>query len=447
MVSNSKDITDDELPYATGDITGTGGRMKLRDEDFVVEEVPLYEAGGSGTHVYFTIEKRGLTTPAAIRSLAKALNRKPRDFGYAGLKDAHGITRQRLSLEHVSFEKVEGIDVPGIRVLDLDRHTNKIKLGHLTGNRFHVRVRDVRRSAVESATRVMETLIARGVPNYFGPQRFGIRNDNVDVGLAVLRGDFARALSFMLGRPADHERPDVQKARRLFDEGRHVESIDAWPNRLSSQRKVHRVFHDSGGDARKAWRAVDQTLRRLILSAVQSQVFNEVLASRLQEYDQIRQGDVAWKHANGSCFLVEDADKEATRCVTFEISASGPLPGKKMKTAEGEPGRIETDCMERLGLIARSTDAQSSRPSLSSRPTSSLRPAPSFRPDDIVDKMDGARRPFRVPIKDASIDFSRDRDGDFLAMTFQLPAGAYATSVTREICKDKGRYHHLRRFG
>ena len=95
-----------DLPYVTRDLPGVGGAIKRYDEDFIVEELPRYEASGEGTHIYFQIEKRGLTTPAAIRLIAEALGRRPQEIGYAGLKDAHSVTRQMLSIEHINPAKV-----------------------------------------------------------------------------------------------------------------------------------------------------------------------------------------------------------------------------------------------------------------------------------------------------------------------------------------------------
>ncbi len=123
-------LTVDELPFLTADIPGVGGVIKQRPEDFLVEEVPLYEPSGSGTHVYFRIEKKGLPTIQAVQEIARALCRQKCEIGYAGLKDADAVTRQMLSIEHVDPVVVQSLDVPGVRVLNVSRHTNKLKLGH-----------------------------------------------------------------------------------------------------------------------------------------------------------------------------------------------------------------------------------------------------------------------------------------------------------------------------
>lgn len=398
------------LPRLTTDLPAIGGVIKKYDEDFIVEEMPRYEAGGDGTHWYLTIEKQGLTTPAAIRQIARALGKRPSNMGYAGLKDAHGITRQRISVEHVSEADIKRLNFDNIDILKIERHTNKIKLGHLAGNRFFLRIRDFTSgTALAGAEAKLAVLADRGVPNYFGPQRFGARGDNAEVGLAVLREDFDEALRVMLGRPDDRDRNDVREARRLFDAGDYKQAAQAWPRRFHEQARVAATYAKSG-DAFKAWRTVDQKLRRLYVSALQSALFNRLLAGRLPTFDQVQTGDVAWKHANGACFLVEDAATEQPRCGTFEISPSGPLFGRKMKEPQGPPADMEATVLQEAELT----------PAVF-QPKAGLR-------------FDGARRPLRVPLQGPAATEGRDDAGLYIELTFALPPGSYATCVTREIC-------------
>ena len=191
---SSDSIAPGDLPYLTADLPGIGGVIKRYDEDFLVEEIPLYPASGQGTHLYLLMEKRGLTTPAAIREIAGELGRDPRDFGYAGLKDAHGVTRQMVSIEHVDPQRVASLSFRRIRILSVDRHTNKVKLGHLSGNRFDLRIRDTIQAPLEIGRAIVDRLASRGAANYFGPQRFGVRGDNAEVGRAVIGGDYGRAI-------------------------------------------------------------------------------------------------------------------------------------------------------------------------------------------------------------------------------------------------------------
>jgi len=401
------------LPFLTADFAGTGGAIKQYDEDFVVEEVPRYRAGGDGTHVYFLMEKRGLTTLRAIREIARALRRKPGDIGYAGLKDAHGVTRQWLSIEHADAERIRSLSLNRMRILDVTRHTNKIKLGHLSGNRFVVRVRDVCADAQDRARTILEILSQRGLPNYFGPQRFGVRGDNAAIGRAILHDDYDEAIRLMVGRPNEHDNPAIRKARELFDAGDYEGSASAWPGRtFSQQASVCIAYGRTGGNAKKAWHTVNHTLRKLYLSSFQSELFNRVLATRILSLDKLQAGDVAWKHANGACFLVEDTAVEQPRCESFEISPTGPIFGRKMKRPTGAPDKMEQTLLTETGLTIDTINSKGSG------------------------KLDGARRPLRVPVGDSSISSGCDEHGEFLELAFFLPPGSYATCLLREVTKN-----------
>ncbi|MGD2110128.1 MAG: tRNA pseudouridine(13) synthase TruD [Phycisphaerae bacterium] len=399
------------VPFLTAELPGTGGVIKRYDEDFVVEELPLYPAAGEGTHTYFVLEKRGLTTPAAIDLVARALGRNRRDFGYAGLKDAHGVTRQVISIEHVDPDRVASLEFSKLRIRSVTRHTNKIKLGHLAGNRFDIKIRDACNAAGSRAEPILNTLARRGGPNYFGPQRFGARGDNAVIGRAILCDDYDEALARLLGRPGPHDRSDVRKARELFDAGDLTAAADAWPRAMDTQRRVCRALSKSGGDARKAWRAVDHSLRKLYVSAVQSELFNEVLARRIDRLDRFIDGDIAWIHRNGACFRVEEVDVEQPRCDAFEISPTGPLFGKRMTEPTGAAGELEGEILAGSGITKDRMRAKDGT------------------------KLDGARRPLRVPVQDLESDEGEDHRGPYLRLCFSLPPGAYATNITREVCK------------
>lgn len=398
------------LPYLTAEHPGTGGVLKRFNEDFAVDEQPLYPAIGAGTHVFFQIEKQGMTTLDAIRRIARALGRQPRDVGYAGMKDAHGVTRQWMSLEHIETERITGIDLKGLKVLTTTRHSNKIKLGHLSGNRFVIKIRGAAADGRARATVMLDVLRRRGVPNYFGPQRFGARGDNALIGLAVVREDFAEAIALMLGRPGPVDHGAVRTARELFDANQLEASAAAWPGAFRQQARVCEALARNG-DPRRAWRAVDHTLRKLYISALQSDMFNRVVARRVDRLDQIETGDVAWKHANGACFRVEDATVEQPRCEAFEISPTGPLFGKRMTEPTGLPGKNEARVLSEAGLTREQMVVQ----------------------DGV--KLDGARRPLRVPLGECDVTDGDDDRGPYLQLRFGLPPGSYATSVVREVCK------------
>jgi tRNA pseudouridine13 synthase len=401
----------DELPYLTADIAGIGGKLKTRCEDFRVEEIPLYEPCGEGTHVYFRIEKTNLATMRAVEEIAAALGRSSRDFGYAGLKDAQAVTVQTFSLEHIDPELIRSLSLPRIRIFDLGRHTNKLKLGHLAGNRFTIRIRQVDTARLPEVQQMLEALSSRGVPNYFGPQRFGLRGDTWEIGRAVLNDDYDQAVSVMLGSPCDADYGEVREARALFAEGRYEEAADAWPYPFRNEIRMCRAMAKNKGDARRSFRVADKKLRRFYISAYQSQLFNQVVAQRLESLDRLEQGDLAWRHPQGAVFLVEDVTREQPRCDEFEISPTGPLFGYKMRRPQGPSDELEQTIIQQQGMT----------------------------PDDWREsgkhRVKGGRRPLRFQPRQASATAGEDDLGPFIEVQFMLEAGCYATTVLREICK------------
>ncbi len=172
------------LPYLTRDFQGIGGRLKTSPEDFVVEEIPAYLPSGNGEHLYLKFRKRGLDTKVAIHRLADALGADVREAGWAGLKDRHAETTQWASFARVPEDRVTGVDLEGIEVLETSRHGNKLRTGHLRANRFDILVRGA--SDVVQARATLAVLEGRGCPNYYGDQRFG--RDNLARALAWARG-------------------------------------------------------------------------------------------------------------------------------------------------------------------------------------------------------------------------------------------------------------------
>lgn len=399
------------LPFLTADLPGIGGRLKCRPSDFQVDEIPLYEPSGRGTHTYFSLEKTGLSTERAVDLVAKALGVRRRDVGYAGLKDARAVTRQTVSIEHVEPERVRALSIPGLEVKWVERHTNKLKLGHLKGNRFSIKVRDADDFSLASVEAVLAVLTRRGVPNYFGPQRFGLRGDNGRIGLAALRGDYDEALAVMLGRPTNQDRDDVLAARQRFEAGDFEAAARAWPYQFNDRRQACRALARFNGSAERAWRSLRWPWRRMYLSAMQSDLFNRVVARRLEQIDRVLEGDLAMKHANRAVFQVTDADTEQPRAEAFEISPTGPLFGRRMTQPQGPPATIEAEVLSEAGLSA---DQFTKRAS---------------------ERIDGARRALRVRPENVEAAIGEDDHGQFVSLEFCLPSGSYATALLREVCK------------
>lgn len=402
-----------DMPYLTGDIPGIGGTIRTHIEDFIVEEVPLYEPVGEGTHVFFCIEKRQVDTLRAIRMVADALGKRPFDIGMAGLKDARAVTRQILSVEHVDPAIIQGLALPDIQILWTQRHRNKLKLGHLKGNRFVIKLRNVDPQRRNDAQAALGILLKRGVPNYYGPQRFGVRGDTWAIGRAIARQDDKEAIDVLAGRPSESDPPLVRRARELYDQGEYYDAWKTWPYTYREERIAVKAMLKNKGNHHRALAAVDRSLRRLYVSAFQSWLFNRVLAQRLQHsaIDQLWPGDLAWLHDRGAVFLVENAETEQPRADRLEISPSGPIFGSRTTMAQGRQGDIETQVLAGEQVTPEA-----------------------FRQIK-GQKVRGARRPMRFPLSDFDYSAGSDDHGPYFELRFFLPSGCYATSVLRELCK------------
>ena len=393
--------------YLTAEIPGTGGIIKGSPEDFLVEEIAAYQPSGQGEHCYAQIEKRGIATLEALRRIAKALGVQERDIGYAGMKDSVGVTRQAISLPRVAPEKVLSLQIPGITVLSAVLHGNKLRLGHLKGNRFQIRVRGVCAGALERAAAALAILESRGVPNRFGSQRYGMQGNTHRIGAAVLRGDFHAAVDILIGDPAAVSDERWRQAIEAYRRGELAESLALFPGHFRVEREILGKLVQRPDAFDRAFNTVQPRMKRLYLSAFQSSLFDQVLEARLDSLGEVAEGDIAFKHENGACFLVRDAAAESIRAQAFEISATGPMFGCSMMEPEGAQYELEH------GVLA----------------AEELTPASFNLPGAL--RMEGERRPLRVQLTGAGV----VEDAGDLVVSFSLPRGSYATCVLSEIMK------------
>jgi tRNA pseudouridine13 synthase len=311
-------------------------------EDFVVDEIPLYPPSGEGGHTFVRVEKRLRTSEGVRRDLARFAGVRLHEVGYAGRKDRAAIARQWFSVPGLDPERALALRAEGVRVLEAIRHPHKLRTGQLRGNRFELILRNL--SEPGRIAPALAEIVSRGLPNRFGPQRFGSDAANAARGRALLDGA-----------------PVV-------------------------------------GSRHQA---------RFLLSALQAEVFNRVLAMRSLPLDSLETGDVAWIHASGASFLVEDAAREAHRASAFEISATGPIFGTRTLEPRGAPRQRERAAYEELGLP----------------PPEALRPPRGVR-------LRGARRPLRVQPGAASCEAAA---AGAVRLCFALPPGSYASVLVEEL--------------
>ena len=136
--------------------------------DFTVEEIPLYEFTGEGEHLVLQVRKKDMTTWEMLDAISNHVGIRRRDMGYAGLKDKHAMTIQYISVMAIHEEKLKAFTHDKIKILSTIRHNNKIRVGHLKGNRFNIRLKKVLGIQKDKLDSVLKWIKKNGVPNYFG---------------------------------------------------------------------------------------------------------------------------------------------------------------------------------------------------------------------------------------------------------------------------------------
>ncbi|CAN5261188.1 tRNA pseudouridine(13) synthase TruD [soil metagenome] len=333
--------------------------LKTAPEDFVVDEIPLYTPSGTGTHLYVRFRKRDTNTDFAVRGIARAIGAEPRDAGVPGMKDRRAVTTQTVSfaiprgvLAEDFVARARAVAIEGLEILDASYQGNKLRTGHLAGNRFRIRLQKVATADAAEIVAAFERVGREGAPNAFGAQRFGRDGDNAD------------------------------RAR-------------AWLSGKSSAPRDHRM-------------------QKLLVSSLQSELFNSVLAIREERGDWATPiaGDLLRKEESGGLLLCEDPLVDGPRAASFEVSPTGPIFGSKMMAPAGIPLELEQKVLrERLG--------------------------------DGVDLAkagnlaEGTRRAFRVPVAELRAWIETKSSGNSESreeicacrVEFVLPKGAFATTV------------------
>lgn len=395
------------MNWFTEDLPGIGGIYKQIPEDFQVEEIPLYPCSGEGEHLYLWIEKSGITTRELLTQLTRGLKLKDRDLGYAGLKDARALTRQMVSIPFNKLDQVKKLNLKDAKILKTERHSNKLRLGHLAGNRFTIILHETDTQALSRGSDILAQLKKRGVPNLFGEQRYGVLGNSAQLGLLLTQKNYTAFCRELIGDPQVIRNPAWKEAAEQYRRGDIQQASESLPNRMTDERRVLRMLSE-GKSHQEAVFSLPRNLLRLFLSAAQSHFFDQLLMQRLPDLDQLSDGDIAVKHINGAYFRVEHAAEEQSRVDSFEISPSAPLYGSKVMLATGKPGQTEVALLEKSGL------------SLSDWKL----------PQGLT--MTGERRPLRVPLIEPKIIASGNHS---ITLSFALPKGSYATSVLRELSK------------
>ncbi len=289
------------LPYITADLPGIDGKIRQQPSHFTVEEIPVYQPQGIGNHLYVNITKENLTTREVQLRLADLFELKPEEVGKAGLKDKYAVTTQTFSVlfnDRASPEEITPIiedNIP-IKVNWAKYHNNKIRAGHLIGNKFTILITDPEGS-FQQAQAIADRINETGLPNFYGVQRTGKEGKNIYQGWLILK-----------------------KKKRLSNR----------------------------------W------LRKYLLSSYQSYLCNRYLVKRIEKglFNKILLGDIAKKHETGGLFWVEDPELDQQRFDSKEISFTAPMFGYKMSKPKDESLALEEELLAEMGLDVQEFRAQ-----------------------------------------------------------------------------------------
>ena len=339
----------DGLPRAHGEPV-IRCRLRAEPADFVVEEILAFGPDGDGEHRLLKVRKTDCNTDWAARRIAAFAGVPHQVVGYAGLKDRRAVTTQWFSVHLGRRAEPDWsmLVTDGIEVLESHPHRRKLRRGVLAGNHFDLLLRDVD-GDWDALERRVAAIADLGVPNYFGPQRFGREQNNL-----------RRAAAMLGGASAEDDRG----------------------------------------------RRADRHLRGLYLSAARSQLFNEVLAVRVERGDwhSALPGERLQLRGSHSHFLAEAIDTRIfERVASGDAQPTGPLFGAGEPLTVGEVARLEADIAAPFAAWQRGLAAAG---------------------------LKQERRPLALHPEELKL--SRPTDGQ-ARLRFSLPAGSYATALLREL--------------
>lgn len=410
------------MEYYVTDPPGCGGILKDSPEDFQVDEVYENLRYEGGRYLVLEVEKKDWDTHHLIREMSRQLRISQKRFGWAGTKDKRAVTKQRISIMNLDESELKRITLPNININVLGKTNRSVGLGDLLGNRFKIRIQEL---ACDNAENRMagitdEILNRKGVPNYFGVQRFGdTRPITHKVGEALAKGEIERAVFTYLALPFPGELERTREARTKLWESRDIpDALKSYPDYLRYEVAMLNYLVEHPGDYAGSFSVLSLNLRRLFVHAYQSYIFNRILSRRMASgmpLDKAVEGDVV-------CFAKGDLpDTARLQAVTGEnidavnrLAERGrayvtlPLFGYESSLSKGAEGDIERAVLQEESVDLKGFHVPAN-PDLGSR---------------------GFRRAALLRVSPQV-----KVEGRCAELEFFLPAGSYATVVLREYMK------------
>ncbi|MDD3324315.1 MAG: tRNA pseudouridine(13) synthase TruD [Sulfurospirillaceae bacterium] len=277
--------------------------------DFVVNEIPLYPFSGEGEHLVLHVRKKDLTTWDMVQKISEITGAKVRDIGYAGLKDKDGMTTQYISL-HRNFEpKLEGFTHDKIKILDKTYHNNKIRIGHLKGNRFFIRLKKVNPIDAKKLSSALKAIAKEGYPNFFGYQRFGVENKNYQTGREILQGK---------------RRERNRKMSDFYISAYQSYLFNMWLNRRLE------ICH-----------LINECDAKTVASTLKWSLEDAKAIKQQPQFFKLLPGDVAHHYPAGKPFVCEDLQSEVERFAKKETTITGWIAGNRSMRSEGVAKEID----------------------------------------------------------------------------------------------------------
>ena len=290
---------------------------KAKPEDFVVNERLEVDFTGEGEHLWLHIKKSGINTAYLAKLLSEWADIPLRDVGYSGLKDRLALTTQWFSLRLPKKQKPDSDFAPvdikeheTVKIIAEHWHNKKLNRGTHNANQFVITLRDIEfakdqtlgdKSSVEQH---LQTISKTGVPNYFGPQRFGFGGNNIREALNL----FARPLKSTSSAKKKNKRKSAVREQNSME-----------------------------------------------LSAARSLIFNQILAARVQDgsWNTGLNGEVFNLNGSGSIFASEHMDETLqARLASGDIHPTAVMWGTGNNKVAGEAAELENTVVQQDALLA-----------------------------------------------------------------------------------------------
>ena len=274
-------------------------------DNFTVEEIPLYPFAHTGEWLMLKVRKKNVTTPEMIKRIASHLNISKNQIGYAGLKDKDGLTIQWISVPRIYRDEVNSFSDREVKILEQDLHRNKLKIGHLSGNKFFVRLKKVNTTNAKILFSILKDVKEFGIPNFFGEQRFGKFGNNFEEGRKIIEGE-----KFVKNK----------RLSKLL--------ISAYQSKLFNEWLKKRIQLSSLFEMNK---------KELLEAGINKEVIDFV--KKQKHPFKLLRGDIMSHYPLGRLFYLEDDESE--RFLKKEITPTGLMPGKKAMRAKDMAREIE----------------------------------------------------------------------------------------------------------